>query len=108
MNGKDNFLGTQLARILITIICCIGVWGIFISSLESNNTVISVIVVLICMWFGWQKLERLQPDIIPDIFGAGIILYFIIKFIISIMIGMFVAPFYIGGKLGGFIHDLIR
>lgn len=91
----NNYDSNQGGNVLVTVICCIVIWGITLLLWCFAGNV-GVVVMLICSVFGWKKLNQIQPSMFIWMPIVGWLIYFLIKFIISAFVGLFVAPFTIG------------
>lgn len=104
--GNKEFWASENGCRIITAICCVVLWGIALM-IWLSNTDAAAIVMLICAFFGWQALTRVQPAMFVWMSWFGWIVYFVVKLLLSALIGLFVAPFVIGKKLGAVIHGSI-
>lgn len=104
--GFKGFLASSLGRIVVTVISAIIIYGLIIAGISSNTTSLSVIVMLVCCFFGWRALNRITPDIFLFMSITGWIIYFVVKGMISVAIGAFIAPFYIGKWIANLTGDI--
>ena len=89
-------------RILLTLVCCLTIWGITFA-LWTSDSEIALIVVLLCAFSGWRSLSMFTPIVFIFAPLTGWLIYLIVKFILSTLIGLFVAPF----RIGMFVADWI-
>lgn len=93
MEYKTNFFKTTAGQVVIITIC----YAVTLSIVLLPAT-LGAVIALMCVYFGWKALDRIQPVYFLWLPIIGWIIYFIVKVIISYMIGLFVAPFKIGNK----------
>lgn len=106
MSGRE-FWGSEKGRIILTVICCVVIWGITLALWMSESTA-AVVVMLLCAFFGWRVLNMITPAVFIWMPLVGWLVYILIKFILSALIGLFVAPFKIGTGLAAKIQESIR
>lgn len=102
-----KFLASIGGRILLTIVCAGILWGILFAMLETDNTVILVIALLCCGFFGWKALARITPDVFLWMPLASWLIYFVVKGLLSIFIGAIVAPFWIGKTISSKVMQYV-
>ncbi len=108
MNGFKRFLCSSIGKaLLIIVIYCI-IFGCLsvVASIEGTE-IIGGIVGIICAFFGWKALDKIQPRIFLFMPIIGWVIYVAVKGILSIFIGLFVAPFVISKKLTELIQSNI-
>lgn len=105
-NRKENFFATNTGRYIIIGICCLIIWGITYT-LWVNAPDVSGVVILICAFFGWRALNRIQPAMFIWLPWGGWVVYIVVKLILSAIIGLFVAPFVLGNMIGNVIHGMV-
>lgn len=102
MEHKTNFFKTTAGQVVIITIC----YAVTLSIVLLPAT-LGAVIALMCVYFGWKALDRIQPVYFLWLPIIGWIIYFIVKVIISYMIGLFVAPFKIAIKNSIFRNPLI-
>jgi len=99
-----TFMQGTGGRILVTIVSAILIWGLFYFALWLDFMPLGLVVIAVCVYFGWGALNKLQDTILHRILIilplAGWVIFHIVKFILAIIIGVFVAPFVLGKKIG--------
>lgn len=102
-----QFLASMGGRVVLTIVFAAIIYGILIGALQTDNTVLSVIVLLGCGYFGWQSLKKITPNIFLWMPLAGWAIYFLLKGVLSIVVGGFIAPFWIGKKISSAVMEYV-
>ena len=97
--GFKGFLASSVGRIALTVVFAVVIYGLLFAVTASNNEYLALVIIVICGYFGWKALARIQPSMFLWMSIAGWIVYFIIKAVMSALIGVFIAPFVIGKKL---------
>ena len=108
MRHKSNFFASEAGRWVITAICAVLIWGLMYLFIQINAEPITLIMAVICAYFGWRALNRIQPAMFIWMSWVGWLIYFFVKLFISVAIGFFIAPYHIGKSIGGKIHDSIQ
>lgn len=62
---------------------------------------------IIFVFFGWQALNKITPDIFLFMPIVGWLIYFFVKLLLSVMVGFFVAPFILSRKVVNAIQGSI-
>lgn len=106
MNTKNFFKTTSGRYVIIAIIAAL-LWGVALTLWLSGSDAAAV-VILICAFFGWKALNRIQPKMFLWMSWVGWLIYFLVKFILAALVGLFVAPFVIGNYIGNVIADNLR
>ena len=104
--NNNNFFISELGRWVITGICAVIIWGLmlfFLLGIESQMA--ASIVSVICAFFGWRALNRIQPVSFFGMSLAGWVTYFTIKLILSVLIGVFITPFSLGKIIANMITN---
>ena len=83
------------------------IFGLLALSPATNSPVIGLIISVICAYFGWQALDKIQPDIFLIMPLIGWIIYVVVKAVLSFLIGIFVAPLQIAKKITNSIQSSI-
>lgn len=96
MNKKD--IWKNYGRIITIVICYILVFSL-ISEGYAISDYIPMLTALICAYFGWGALNKIQPAMFVWMPLAGWAIYFFVKFLLSYVIGIFVAPYKIGTEI---------
>ena len=106
-----GFLQGPSGRILVTAVSIVVIWGLLFLALLVDFMPLGLLVIAICVYFGWGALNRFEHTafagfiIMLPLAGWGI--YFLIKFFVAVVIGMFVAPFVLGRRVGeSFQHHI--
>lgn len=95
MEHKTNFFKTTAGQVVIIAIC----YAVTLSIVLLLPDTLGAVIALMCVYFCWKALDRIQPVYFLWLPIFGWIIYFLVKVIISYMIGLFVAPFKIGNKI---------
>ena len=103
---KTNFWVTTAGGYVITAICYAVIWGLSLS-LASSSQNLGALVGLVCAFFGWRALNRIQPAMFVWMPLVGWIIYFFVKLCLSILLGEFLAPYYIGKKISAYIQTVM-
>lgn len=98
MNLKD-FLNTSYGRLLFIVVFYIIVFALIFLLIQSGNNFITLTIMLMCTFFGWISLNRIQPTVFLWVSVLGWIIYIIIKLSLAYIIGVFVAPYIISKKV---------
>lgn len=99
-NGFKDFLCSGAGKaVMIVIIYCIIFGCLSIVASIDGTEVIGGIVAIICAFFGWKALDKIQPKIFLFMPIIGWVIYVAVKGTLSIFIGLFVAPFVIAKKV---------
>lgn len=106
MDRSNKFLKILKSRYLITGEICVLLWGITVV-LWSSQSIGAPIVMLLCSYFGWKALNKIQPTMFLWMPLMGWLVYFLIKFFLSAAVGLFVAPFVIGKFIGTKLYERI-
>lgn len=108
-NSKfKNFLLSTTGKAGMIALFYVIIWGILVALTATNSTVLAFIYMAVFVYFGWQALNKITPDIFLFMPLIGWVIYFVIKFVLSIIIGMFVAPFQISKKITNSIQESIK
>ncbi len=97
-----SFLSSQAGYYVMVAVFAIIIWGLIILLAPSG---IGAVIAVVCAFFGWKALNRIQPSMFLWLTWVGWLIYFFIKLALSIAIGMFVAPFRIGKWVAGIVSD---
>lgn len=89
---------TKLSRNAIIIISYV-VFCIILGCSREISESLFAIAILVCVIFGWQALNKIQPAMFVWMPLGGWLVYFFIKFILSYLVGVFVAPYIIGKNI---------
>lgn len=95
MEDRSQFLKTTGGRVVIIGICYV-ITLIIVLLLPDT---IGMILALLCVYFGWITLDRIQPALFIWMPIIGWVIYIFVKLIIAYIIGLFVAPYKIGNKI---------
>lgn len=101
-SGAQNFktfLASSAGRIVLTAVFAVAIYGLVFAVTAAGADVVALIICIICGYFGWQALSRIQPSMFLWMSIAGWVVYFFIKGVLAVLIGVFIAPFVIGKKL---------
>lgn len=94
-----TFLASSAGRIVLTAAFAVAIYGLVFAVTAAGADVVALIICVICGYFGWQALSRIQPSMFLWMSIAGWVVYFLIKGILAVLIGVVIAPFVIGKKL---------
>ncbi len=97
-SGFKEFMATKTGRIVLTVICAGIIWGC-IALLASASGILMMIPLVLCAYFGWNALNRIQPSMFLWMSWVGWIIYFFVKLLLAIAIGYIVAPIVLGKQL---------
>ncbi len=103
-----DFLVSRNGKHLLVGVLCIVIWGIIFSLWMGGSQEASMFAIVLCAFFGWRKLSRIQPVTFVFFSGMAIFVYIFVKGILSAVIGMFVAPWVIASWLGERLHNATR
>ncbi len=105
-NGFKEFLCSGLGKaVMIIVFYCI-IFGILgIAASIDGTEIIGGIVGIICAFFGWKALDKIQPRIFLFMPLIGWVIYVAVKGTLSIFIGVFVAPFVIAKKVAELVQS---
>lgn len=96
----------KTVQIVVTFILYVIVFGTVAAGASNDNLYLTWGVILVCAFFGWKALNKIQPSMFLWMSWTGWLFYFFIKFLLSTMVGVFIAPYkigqYIGGALGAY------
>lgn len=99
MDNKSNFIKSMGGRVVIIAICYIVTLFIVLALPDT----VGMFLALLCVYFGWIALERIQPVYFLWLPIIGWLIYLLVKIVIAYIIGLFVAPYKIGNK----IYDML-
>ncbi len=105
MESFKKFLSTTLGRVVVTIVSAIIIFGIFLIAIETEITILCIIIFAVCAYFGWRVLDFITPNIFLIMPIGGWILYYVIRGALSFMVGFFVAPFQIGAMVSRAVKE---
>lgn len=95
-----SFILSPMGKFTLTLLLYVIFLTLFCIIVECFNSNISIAIIsVICIYFGWQALNRITPSIFLILPFGGWIIYFFIKGLLSIIVGVFVAPYVIAKKI---------
>lgn len=83
----------------MTAVFAVVIYGALVAVTSTDQEFLALVIGVICGYFGWSALTRIQPSMFIWMSFVGWIVYFLIKGILSIFIGVFIAPFVLGKKI---------
>lgn len=81
---------------------------LLLSQLFEGGGIGFAILMVLFIYFGWNALNRLTPDIFLIMPVGGWVIYYIVKLLLAAVIGIFVAPFVIAKKITAVIQQNIE
>lgn len=104
-SGKDlkMFLSSSAGKAVITAVFAVAVYGILFAVISADAEYVALAICVLCGWFGWKALNKIQPSIFLWMNFFGWIVYFFIKAVLSVLIGVFITPFVLGKKISAAI-----
>lgn len=107
-NGIKGFLLSGIGKAVMIAVFYILVFGLIMLFVKIDSAYLALIVMAILSYFGWQSLNKIQPDIFLIMPIIGWIIFFVVKFVLSFLIGIFIAPFQISKKITESIQNSIK
>lgn len=117
VNGKEvdmskvspilKFIASIGGRVVLTIVFAAIIYGILMAALQSESSVVLVIIFIVCGYFGWKSLNRITPDLFVWMPLASWAIYYLVKGLLSIIIGAFIAPIWIGKKISSVAMEYV-
>ena len=107
-NNKSKFkefLLSGTGKIAMIAVLCLVIWGIAIALIGTGSTIFMLIFSVLFIYFGWQALYKITPNVFIIMPIVGWIFYYLIKGILSLFIGVIVAPFQISKKITAKIQE---
>ncbi len=102
-----KFLASAGGRILLTVVFAAIIYGLLIAMLETDNTVVLGIILVVCGYFGWKSLNKITPNLFLWMPLASWAIYYLVKGLLSIIIGAFIAPVWIGKKISSTVMEYV-
>ena len=104
-SGKDlkMFLSSSAGKAVMTAVFAVAVYGILFAVISADAEYVALAICVLCGWFGWKALNKIQPSIFLWMNFFGWIVYFFIKAVLSVLIGVFITPFVLGKKVSAAI-----
>ncbi|MEE1198303.1 MAG: hypothetical protein U0K54_04065 [Acutalibacteraceae bacterium] len=107
-NKVAEFFCSSAGKAVIIVVGYILIMGVILVAVQSEQTAIAGIALLVCAIFGWKALNKITPDIFLFMSITGWIIYFGVKGFLSIFIGVFVAPFQIAKMISNTIANSVN
>ena len=103
-NNFKNFLASKsgiivMSLIIYIVILPLFVWLMGLATEMKGAEYTSLVIALVCAFFGWKALNKIQPNIFLIMPIVGWIIFFLVKGILSVIIGIFVTPYIISKKI---------
>ena len=103
--GKNlkMFLSSTAGKVVMTAAFAVVIYGILFAVISAGAEYVALAICVLCGWFGWKALNKIQPSMFLWMSIAGWIVYFLIKAVLSVLIGIFITPFVLGKKISAAI-----
>jgi len=99
------FIGSPLGRWVLTAAAAVLIWGLMTVFLAMEILWVTGIIFLLCVFFGWKALNRIQPGVFLVLPIIGWLIYIGVKFLLSLIVGVFAAPSYIGKSISASLQS---
>lgn len=108
MEEKKSFkelIAKGAGRIVFIAVLYAVILGLFILIVNLDNPVILYCFCAVFIYFGWQALNKITPNIFLIMPIVGWLIYYLVKGILSAIVGMFVAPLVIAKKIANSVVE---
>lgn len=108
MEEKKSFkelIATGAGKVVFIAVLYAVILGLFIFIVNLENQILLYGFCAIFIYFGWQALNKITPNIFLIMPVVGWLIYYLIKGILSAIVGMFVAPMVIAKKIANSVTE---